>query len=428
MSARLVAAMLLVFGTLGIAAQSSPDPVAARAEFETKLVRPGIEPEEPPVVPPAGSGVERVTYATELGDMWAYATPVRNDGKRRPALVWIKGGFGGIGPWAVDPEEADPENDQTVRTYMDAGKNGEELVVFLPSFRGTNANPGKYEMFLGEVDDVAAALEHVSKRPDVDPKRIYLAGHSTGGTVALLAAAVSDVPAGVVSFGGAPDMVSTVRDGGFGYEPFDTSLLLEAQMRSPMTYASAVDRPVLYIEGEDSAYPATAMRMARSVPGDRMVVVEVPGQDHFTILQPIHKLLSKHIIDAKPGLPSADEVLAAFPKVTWDADALRELQMAGSPEGIAEYRRTPLRLTPAAARLLRAQAAEAPALPEPVLWVRVFVGSHGYSWNHELIESPPPKTIITESGGIRIAVDEASAGALYGMSINMDADGALVIE
>ena len=50
-------------------------------------------------------------------------------------------------------------------------------------------NRGNREYFLGEVDDVLAAVEFLRKRPDVDPTRVYLGGHSTGATTVLLAAA-----------------------------------------------------------------------------------------------------------------------------------------------------------------------------------------------------------------------------------------------
>jgi dipeptidyl aminopeptidase/acylaminoacyl peptidase len=58
--------------------------------------------------------------------------------------------------------------------------------------RGGNDNPGRREGFLGEVDDVLAAADHLSKLPHIDPTQIYLGGHSTGGTLALLVAECSN--------------------------------------------------------------------------------------------------------------------------------------------------------------------------------------------------------------------------------------------
>ena len=50
----------------------------------------------------------------------------------------------------------------------------------IPSFRGENTNPGRYEMFYGELEDLDSAREYLSVIYYVDPKRIYVVGHSTG--------------------------------------------------------------------------------------------------------------------------------------------------------------------------------------------------------------------------------------------------------
>jgi dipeptidyl aminopeptidase/acylaminoacyl peptidase len=60
--------------------------------------------------------------------------------------------------------------------------------MMFPSLRGGNDNPGRHGGFYGEVDDVLAAHDYLSRQPYVDPKRIYPGGHSTGGTLALLTA------------------------------------------------------------------------------------------------------------------------------------------------------------------------------------------------------------------------------------------------
>ena len=49
-----------------------------------------------------------------------------------------------------------------------------------------NNNPGKFEMFYGEIEDLEEARKYVASLPYVDPNRIYLVGHSTGGTKAVL--------------------------------------------------------------------------------------------------------------------------------------------------------------------------------------------------------------------------------------------------
>lgn len=62
------------------------------------------------------------------------------------------------------------------------------MAMLFPTLRGGNDNPGQREYFWGEVQDVAAAILQAAQLPYVDPARIYLGGHSTGATLALLTA------------------------------------------------------------------------------------------------------------------------------------------------------------------------------------------------------------------------------------------------
>jgi len=47
-------------------------------------------------------------------------------------------------------------------------------------------------MYHDEVDDVRAAAASLAKLPFVDPGRVFLAGHSAGGTLTMLAAKLGD--------------------------------------------------------------------------------------------------------------------------------------------------------------------------------------------------------------------------------------------
>jgi predicted esterase len=73
--------------------------------------------------------------------------------------------------------------------------------MMFPSLRGGNDNPGVKEGFWSEVDDVLAATDYLAQQDFVDPQRIYLGGHSSGGTPVLLAAECSDRYRAVFSFG-----------------------------------------------------------------------------------------------------------------------------------------------------------------------------------------------------------------------------------
>jgi hypothetical protein len=56
------------------------------------------------------------------------------------------------------------------------------------NFRGAGASEGSFENGAGERDDVRAALSHLAALPEIDPKRIGLAGYSFGGLMAAEAA------------------------------------------------------------------------------------------------------------------------------------------------------------------------------------------------------------------------------------------------
>src|SRR5262249_26071343 len=144
------------------------------AGYQTRLIPNDYTPDGPAGQPPAPFRLIR--YASPAGNLAAYLTDDPRDRHRHPAVVWAHGGFGGI---EADELGADGQLD----TFIKAG-----MVVMVPSWRGENDNPGKFELFYGEADDAVAAVEHVARLPYVDPSRVYLIGHSSGGTVTLLAA------------------------------------------------------------------------------------------------------------------------------------------------------------------------------------------------------------------------------------------------
>ncbi|MBK1828026.1 alpha/beta hydrolase family protein [Haloferula rosea] len=246
---------------------------------------------------PDGSEFELIRYPSEVGELAAYLTPDPGDGERRPAVVWAKGGFGGIGSYLW--EEADPENDQSVRAFLD-----EDLVVMCPSWRGENDNPGRFELFFGEVDDLLAAVDFVKSQPHVDPDRVYLAGHSTGGTLVLLAAASGAEVRAAFSFGGAPDMVAVMSDGvGYGNTPYGGDVDRGHELRSAIRYTPYIACPTFYFEGGYSSYQdqAAAMERMAAKHGVGFAAFQLPG-DHFDILAPTTELVAKKIkADIGPG-------------------------------------------------------------------------------------------------------------------------------
>ena len=167
---------------------------AARKGFQTRLLQHGPAPQNGDVLH-APVGARQVEYDSKL-HLQAWITPAPPTGRaKKPAVLFLHGGFA-IG--ADDWEMAQP--------YRDAG-----YVTMLPVLRGENGQHGDYSMFYNETNDVLAAKEYLAKLPYVDAKHIYLAGHSVGGTLTLLAAMAGSGFRAAASFSGAPDAIAWSR-------------------------------------------------------------------------------------------------------------------------------------------------------------------------------------------------------------------------
>jgi dienelactone hydrolase len=256
----------------------------ARRGFKTKLVR--QESAGEPVPEPPAHLFRTVRYDSPAGKLAAYLTPDPRDGKRHPAIIWITGGDCNSidqGCWKEGP----PSNDQSASAFRKAG-----VVMMFPSLRGGNDNPGFKEGFLGEVDDVLAAADYLAKQDFVDPKRIYLGGHSTGGTLVLLAAECSDSFRAVFSFGPADDVA------GYGpeYIPFDASDRRELELRAPGRWLHSVRSPTFVFEGTEEGNLASLQAMARASTNPKVHFYAVRGATHFSILGPTTRLLAAKVL------------------------------------------------------------------------------------------------------------------------------------
>jgi len=268
----------------------------AKKGFRTRIVtQEGYERDGPAPEPPKGV-LERISYPSPVGSLVAYITPRPTDSNRHPAVVWAHGGFGGIGDFLW--ERPDPENDQTAAALRDAG-----LVVMYPSFRGENDNPGQFEMFYGEVDDLLAAAEYVRRLPWVDPTRVYLAGHSSGATLVLLAATASENFRAAFAFGpwigldADPDALRSMRVMDRVHVPFDPDRPDEARLRSAILFAGSIRRPTFAMEGEEYALPAMPLFVERAQRAKApFVAFTVKGGDHFNILYPLTRLVAARIL------------------------------------------------------------------------------------------------------------------------------------
>ena len=265
-------------------AASTETLAAARQGFVTHLT---AQKKTPDAVVPPPAGFELVHYDAPLGSFPAYvALPAGKTGKH-PAIVWIAGGFDnsiGDTPWAP----ATPDNDQSARAFPSAG-----IVTMYPSLRGGNNNPGYIEGLYGEVEDVIAAGKYLASRPDVDPKRVYLGGHSTGGTLALLVAESSRQFRAVFAFG----PVSRIEQYGSDSLPFDTGDAQETSLRSPLRYLGAIASPTFVFEGTDAPSNIEPVRELSSYCSNPLVhFYQLPGVSHFSELAPTTPVIAGKIV------------------------------------------------------------------------------------------------------------------------------------
>jgi len=244
----------------------------------------------PPPVVPEGAPFEVVRYPSEGGGLVAFLSEDPGDGLRHPAVIWITGGSAGMSDAVLKAQPV--ENDQSALAFQEAG-----LVTMVPAFRGEAGNPGTSEWWFGETQDLLAAAAWLKTRPFVDPERVYLAGHSGGGTDVLLASVVSDTFRAAFSIGGRARMEAIVDEGGYGNEPFDISKAAEITTRSAIHWADRVQVPLYYFEGEQAySRDAIAMAAAARQAGRPMSAYPVHNTDHYTVLFPMKKLIIEKIL------------------------------------------------------------------------------------------------------------------------------------
>jgi acetyl esterase/lipase len=282
--------------------------LVARRGFKTTLVPNKGAKESPEQAPP--KIFHTITYPAPAGNTAAYLSPDPRDGKKHPAIIWITGGdCNSIGDvWSPAPRA----NDQTASAFRKAG-----IIMMFPSLRGGNDNPGLKEGFLGEVEDVLAAAEFLAKQEYVDGKRIYLGGHSTGGTLALLVAEVSSRFRAVFAYGPVGDVAGYGAESGF--LPFDLSNRQEVKLRSPGYWLGSVQSPVWVFEGAQGRSNISSVRaMAKKSTNPKAHFIEVAAADHFSILAPTNELLGQKILqdtgEASNLTFSPDEVNQNFAK------------------------------------------------------------------------------------------------------------------
>lgn len=275
-----------------------------RAAHKTVLIQ--QLKENTPAPEPGNPQLQRIGYPAPLGQQAAYVSSTAVDpGLRKlPAIIWLMDGFGNsIGEelWTPGPVE----NDQSATAFQTP-----DLIVMFPSLRGGNQNPGWKEGLYGEVDDVLAALKWLQQQPGVDPTHVYLGGHGTGGTLALLTAEASPDFRAIFSFG------PVSRTTSYGQEnlPFDVSDPQESRLRAPIGWLSAISSPTYVFEGTRDANTAALQEMKLGNKNPKIQFFLMQGQDHFSGLRGVSRMLAMLIKRDSGGdffMQLSDDAVAA---------------------------------------------------------------------------------------------------------------------
>jgi dipeptidyl aminopeptidase/acylaminoacyl peptidase len=213
--------------------------------------------------------VKEVEYPSGDLKLKGWLSAVAGDGKKRPAVVYLHGGWAfGAGDW----EDAEP-----------FAKSG--FVLFMPMLRGENGNPGTYESFLGEVDDALAAGRFVSSLPNVDSGHVFVAGHSVGGVLTCLVSMLPSPYKAAAALDGYVDMKAWAAGSPDAHVPYDRNDPREVRVRNPMAYARSIRCPLRLYAGKDGREVNAPLAAMAKQAGKDCELVVVRG-DHLAMVAP----------------------------------------------------------------------------------------------------------------------------------------------
>ncbi len=217
----------------------SHDYAKVRSHFRTKLLQKGPAPDKYETLVAPADG-DQIFYRSGAGselELRAWVSKYTRTSQPKPAVLFLHGGNAmGMGHWVL------------MKPYMDAG-----FVVMMPSLRGENGQMGNFSGFYDEVDDVLSAADRMAHLPGVDQNRLFIAGHSIGGTLTMLAAMSTHKFRAAAPISGNPDAFRF-----FNRYPqdirFDDSNEREFEVRTALCYAESFKCPVRVVHGTEEEH------------------------------------------------------------------------------------------------------------------------------------------------------------------------------
>ncbi len=174
-------------------------------------------------------GVTEVTYPGPDGQKlrgWLLRPPLRVK-VDLPALVYLPDGFG-------------VTMDDIIQAAQFVGVGH---VVLLPAPRGANDNPGHFEGFYNEANDVIAAGKWLAAQDGIQSSDLSLVGRGTGGTLALLAAMLPSPFRALVTDNAPVDITKALGDNA----PYDPNDPAAVAARNPKAHPTDLRLPTLLI-------------------------------------------------------------------------------------------------------------------------------------------------------------------------------------
>jgi hypothetical protein len=262
------AAVIILLNMMAAQAAGAATLSDARKAYSTHLTVRSKAPQDylPSAAP---SGAKNVTYMSGDLRLKGWLSTAR-PGKVAPAVVFLHGGFAADGDdWAAAQELI---------------KQG--FILFMPQLRAENGNPGDFEMFGGEVDDVIAAGVYLQNVPGVDPKQVYVMGHSVGGSLAILAAQMRSPFKASASLSGYARLTEWI-DHFARIVPFDLKNASERAIRDPYQYVSSLQVPLFMFTEETNPHAVEVNRtfclQVAEASSCRHAVIK---GDHQTMIEP----------------------------------------------------------------------------------------------------------------------------------------------
>ncbi len=212
-------------------------------KFETNLIKREKSFQDYEAFELTHNEISAITYKSDSFELKGLLNKKNIDSlKKKPVIVYFHGGF------ALSYREM-----EHAKPFTDKG-----YIVFAPSFRGENGNPGYFELFMGEVKDAKAAINWISNQSFVDKDNIYIFGWSVGGGISLNLSLHEDIP---IKFGGSSagiydyDLIkSWATEDDMIIFPYDFTNKVENYFRLPFYNLQNMVRPHFAYVGEEDEF------------------------------------------------------------------------------------------------------------------------------------------------------------------------------